>query len=43
MDDYVTEKTLDGLFIVMADEEHAIRQDPLGQASALIRKVFGAR
>jgi len=27
---------------VMADEERAIRRDPLGQASALIKKVFGA-
>ncbi len=43
MNDYVTDKALDGLFIVMADEERAIRRDPLGQASALIRKVFGAR
>ena len=42
MDDYVTAKTLDGLFTIMADEEKAIRKDPLGQASSLIRKVFGA-
>jgi Protein of unknown function (DUF4197) len=42
VNDYVTAKALDGLFVVMADEEKAIRQDPLGQASALIRKVFGA-
>jgi len=42
LDDYVTAKTLDGLFVVMADEERAIRKDPLGQASSLIRKVFGA-
>ena len=42
MDDYVTAKALDGLFIVMADEERAIRKDPLGQASAIIKKVFGA-
>ncbi|HLQ12385.1 MAG TPA: DUF4197 domain-containing protein [Steroidobacteraceae bacterium] len=43
MNDYVTDKALDGLFIVMADEERAIRKDPLGQASAIIRKVFGAQ
>jgi hypothetical protein len=42
MDDYVTAKTLDGLFTIMADEEKAIRKDPLGQASSLIRKVFSA-
>src|SRR6266853_4366161 len=39
---YVTEKTLDGLFLMMAEEERAIRKDPLGQASGLLKKVFGA-
>jgi hypothetical protein len=39
---YVTDKTLDGLFLVMAEEERAIRKDPLGQASSLLKKVFGA-
>ena len=42
LDDYVTGKALAGLYTVMADEERAIRRDPLGQASALIKKVFGA-
>lgn len=39
---YVTEKTLDGLYLKMAEEERAIRADPLGQGSDLIKKVFGA-
>lgn len=39
---YVTERTLDGLFVMMAEEEQAIRKDPLGQASSLLKKVFGA-
>lgn len=39
---YVTEKTLDGLYLMMAEEERAIRKDPLGQASDLLKKVFGA-
>jgi hypothetical protein len=26
----------------MADEEKAIRKDPLGQASSIIKKVFSA-
>ncbi|MDE2306345.1 MAG: DUF4197 domain-containing protein [Gammaproteobacteria bacterium] len=39
---YVTRKALDGLFLKMADEERSIRRDPLGQASSLLRKVFGA-
>ncbi len=42
LDDYVTAKALDGLFSRIADEERAIRKDPLGQANSLIRKVFGA-
>lgn len=42
LDDYVTAKALDGLFSRIADEEHAIRQDPLGQANALIKRVFSA-
>jgi len=39
---YVTDKTLDGLYLMMAEEERAIRKDPMGQASSLIKKVFGA-
>lgn len=42
LNDYVTAKALDGLFIRMAEEEKAIRKDPLGQTSSLIRKVFSA-
>lgn len=42
LDGYVTRKALDGLFVMMAHEEAAIRKDPLGQASSLVRKVFGA-
>jgi len=43
LDGYVTSKALEGLFRVISVEEKAIRQDPLGQASSLIRKVFGAQ
>lgn len=39
---YVTEKALDGLFLMIAEEERAIRKNPLGQASSLLQKVFGA-
>ena len=42
LDDYVTAHALDGLYSRIADEEHRIRQNPLGESSALIRKVFGA-
>ena len=42
LDDYVTRKALDGLFFMVAEEERKIRKDPVGSASSLIRKVFGA-
>jgi hypothetical protein len=42
LEQYVTQKTLDGLFLMMADEEKAIRKDPLGASTSLIKKVFGA-
>jgi hypothetical protein len=42
LEDYVTRKALDGLFVVIAEEEKKVRRDPAGAASALIRKVFGA-
>jgi hypothetical protein len=41
LNDYVTARALDGLFSRIADEEHEIRKDPLGQTSSLIKKVFG--
>ena len=40
---YVTEKALEGLFFTIASEEKLIRKDPLGQASSLLRKVFGGK
>lgn len=39
---YVTNKALDGLYLMIAKEEAAIRQDPIGQTSSLLKKVFGA-
>ncbi len=42
LEQYVTQKTLDGVYLMMAEEEKAIRQDPMGQASSLLKKVFGA-
>ena len=42
LDDYVTQKALDGLFYMVAEEEKKIRQDPVKAGSDIIRKVFGA-
>jgi hypothetical protein len=42
IDGYVTEKTLDGLFLMVAEEEKRIRENPLARTSDLLRKVFGS-
>lgn len=42
LNDYVTAKALDGLFSRIAEKEHDIRKDPLGQTSSLLKKVFQA-
>ena len=39
---YVTGKALDGLYLMIGEEEKKIRQDPIGAGSAIIGKVFGA-
>lgn len=39
---YVTRKTLDGLYFMIGEEEKSIRQDPVGTGSTLLQKVFGA-
>ena len=39
---YVTGKTLDGLFLMIGEEERKIRQDPIGTGSAILSKVFGS-
>ena len=42
IEQYVTNKTLDGVYFMIAKEEAAIRKDPLGQTSSLLKKVFGS-
>lgn len=39
---YVTQRSLDGLFYMIGEEEKAIRRDPLGTGSKIIGKVFGS-
>ncbi len=41
IENYVTQKTLDGLFLMVAEQEQAIRKDPLGSATGMAKKVFG--
>ncbi len=42
LDSYVTQKALDGLYLMIAEQEKAIRQDPIGTGSKLLQSVFGA-
>ena len=42
LDSYVTDKTVDGLFKMIAAEEKLIRQDPLTRSTDLLKKVFGS-
>lgn len=42
LENYVTQKAMDGLFLMIADEEKEIRAHPVEQGSKLLSKVFGA-
>ena len=42
LDSYVTQKAMDGLFLMIAEQEKSIRKDPVGSGSKLLQKVFGA-
>lgn len=42
VEDYVTQRALDGLYTMIGEEEKAIRRDPIGTGSKIIGKVFGA-
>ena len=41
LDSYVTSKALDGLYLMIAEEEKNIRTNPVGAAGSLAKKVFG--
>ncbi|MCX6907854.1 MAG: DUF4197 domain-containing protein, partial [Verrucomicrobia bacterium] len=43
VDGYVTRKALDGLFVMVADEEKRIRENPAARTTDLLKKVFGAK
>lgn len=42
LDEYITRKALDGLFLMIAEQEKAIRENPLQASSALVQKVFAS-
>ncbi len=41
IDQYITNKALDGLFKMLTEEEKLIRNDPAARTTALLKKVFG--
>jgi hypothetical protein len=43
LDTYVTNRALDGLFVMVADEEKMIRTNPAARTTNLLRTVFGSK
>lgn len=43
LDDYATDKAIEGLFVMIAKEEKNIRANPVARTTEILRKVFGAQ
>src|SRR3990170_163933 len=43
LDEYATDKAIEGLFIMIAKEERNIRANPMARTTELLKKVFGAQ
>jgi hypothetical protein len=43
LNDYATDRAIEGLFLMIAKEEKNIRDNPVARTSALLKKVFGAQ
>ena len=43
IDDYVVNKSLDGLFYMVGEEEKKIRKNPAARVTSILREVFGRR
>jgi hypothetical protein len=41
LDDYATDKAIEGLFVMVAKEEKNIRKDPVARTTELLKRVFG--
>ncbi len=41
LEEYVTKKAIEGLFVLVAEEEAKIRKDPAARVSDILKKVFG--
>jgi len=42
LDDYLTQKALDGLFLKIAEQERQIRENPAARVTELLKRVFGS-
>jgi len=42
LEDYVTDKALDGMFLMIGREEEKMRKDPVARTTGLLKRVFGA-
>jgi hypothetical protein len=42
IEQYVTRKALDGLYLMIGEQEKAFRQNPVGASSDIVKRVFGA-
>ena len=43
LNEYATDQAIEGLFLLVANEEKKIREDPLARTTDLLRRVFGAQ
>jgi len=43
LDDYATDKAIDGLFVMIAKEEKNIREDPMARTTEILKRVFGSK
>jgi hypothetical protein len=43
LDEYATDRAIEGLFVMIAREEKNIRENPLARTSELLKKVFGSQ
>jgi hypothetical protein len=42
LESYVTDETLDGLYLEIAEQERRVRREPAARTTALLERVFGA-
>lgn len=43
LDDYATDRAIEGLFLMISKEEKNIRQNPVARTTELLKRVFGAQ